>query len=100
MVSVSGEPGIGKSRLLYEFRRSLDGKPITYLEGHCLSYGSATPYLPILDLLRQVCGIADTESQEGIIAKIRERLRGVGTTSEEAGHLLLDLLGAGDGGPR
>ncbi len=93
VVSVSGEPGIGKSRLLYEFRRSLNGKPITYLGGHCLSYGSATPYLPVLELLRQVCGIADTDSQEGIIAKIRERLRGVGTTSEEAGHLLLDLLG-------
>ena len=34
----------------------------TWLEGRCLSYGSAIPYLPILDLVRGVCGIADDRS--------------------------------------
>src|SRR5262249_62050382 len=38
VVGIAGEPGIGKSRLLYEFRRSLVGTPVTYCEGHCLSY--------------------------------------------------------------
>jgi len=31
-----GEPGVGKSRLLYEFQQRLTGHPVTYLEGHCL----------------------------------------------------------------
>jgi len=46
VVGIVGEPGVGKSRLLYEFRRSVDGRPVTYLEGRCLSFGSAIPYLP------------------------------------------------------
>ena len=38
---------------------SLDGQPVTYCEGHCLAYGSATPYLPVRDLLRQLWGLPD-----------------------------------------
>src|SRR5262249_5117885 len=44
VVRLVGEPGVGKSRLLYEFRRSLLGQPVTYLEGRCFSYGSTLPY--------------------------------------------------------
>ena len=43
VVGVVGEAGVGKSRLLYEFRQRLAGKRVTYLEGRCLSYGSAMP---------------------------------------------------------
>ena len=46
VVALVGEPGIGKSRLLEEYRCSLLGRQMIYAEGHCLSYGSATPYLP------------------------------------------------------
>src|SRR5262249_30286363 len=38
-IGIVGEPGIGKSRLLTEFRRSLGGQPVTYLEGQCVSWG-------------------------------------------------------------
>ena len=40
-IGIAGEPGLGKSRLLAEFARSLDRRPATYCEGHCLAYGSA-----------------------------------------------------------
>jgi hypothetical protein len=66
---------IGKSRLFYEFRRSLAGKPVTYCDGHGLSYGGATPYLPVLDLLRQLCGITDADSPRVITAKVRQHLQ-------------------------
>jgi len=36
-VGLVGEPGIGKSRLLYEFRRALEGQAVTWLEGRCVS---------------------------------------------------------------
>src|SRR5262249_28086782 len=57
VVGIVGEPGIGKSRLLAEWRQQLHAQVVTYLEGRCLSYGSATPYLPVCDLLRAHCGI-------------------------------------------
>ena len=52
VVGVVGEPGIGKSRLVYEFRRSLGNRQVSYLEGRCLSYASSVPYLPIVDVVR------------------------------------------------
>src|SRR5215831_10633822 len=77
VVGVVGEPGIGKSRLLYEFRQSLEGKRLIYLTGRCLSYGSTTPYLPVLELLRHNCGIMDTDRPEEITAKVHHALQDV-----------------------
>jgi AAA ATPase domain/Bacterial regulatory protein, Fis family len=53
VVGIVGEAGIGKSRLLLEFRRSLRGERFAWFEGHCLSYGSAIPYLPVIAILRR-----------------------------------------------
>src|SRR5262249_1837291 len=50
MIGIAGEPGIGKSRLLNEFRQSLRGKEVTYATVHCFSYATATPYLLVRDL--------------------------------------------------
>jgi class 3 adenylate cyclase len=78
VVGVVGEPGIGKSRLLYEFRRSLAGKHLTYLEGRCLSYARNVPYVPVLDLVRANCGIRDGDEPALIAEKIRSGLQEVG----------------------
>lgn len=51
-VSIVGEAGVGKSRLLLEFRRSLRGKEFGFLVGECLSFGSSIAYLPLIGLLR------------------------------------------------
>src|SRR5439155_15388258 len=47
VVGILGEPGIGKSRLLEEFRHSLQGKQVAYVTGQCVAYGQTTPYLPV-----------------------------------------------------
>jgi hypothetical protein len=78
VVGIVGEPGMGKSRLLAEWRQSLAAHEITYLEGHYWSYCSATPYLPVLDLLRAYCGITPDDSAESITAKVRGLLQGAG----------------------
>jgi predicted ATPase len=93
VVRVVGEPGMGKSRLLYEFRRGLLEQPVTYLEGRCLSYGSTIPYGPVLDLLRDHCGINDTESSEVITAKVHLSLQEVGLDPVQDAPYLLHLLG-------
>jgi AAA ATPase domain/Adenylate and Guanylate cyclase catalytic domain len=70
VVGVVGEPGMGKSRLLAELRCGLVGRAVRYVEGHCLSYGSATPYLPVADLVRQLCGMTPGEPYDTIMAAV------------------------------
>jgi hypothetical protein len=75
VVGVVGEPGIGKSRLLAEFHQRLRGRPVTCLTGHCLSHGQGTPYLPIISLLRQYCGLTERVPLEAITTKLHMSLR-------------------------
>jgi class 3 adenylate cyclase/tetratricopeptide (TPR) repeat protein len=96
VIGIVGEPGMGKSRLLYEFRQRLTDKQITALEGQCVSYGRATPYLPLLDLLRQRCGIAHADNTEVISATVLQCLRDVGLEPESDAPYLLQLLGVPD----
>jgi DNA-binding winged helix-turn-helix (wHTH) protein/class 3 adenylate cyclase/tetratricopeptide (TPR) repeat protein len=92
VVGIVGEPGLGKSRLLYEFRQSLGGQAVTYYEGHCLPYGQSTPYLPVRDLLQQYCGISETDHPEAITATVSRCLQEAGLGPEEALPVLLQLL--------
>ena len=100
VVGVVGEAGAGKSRLLFEFRQCLRDRPVTYLEGRCLSYGRAIPYVPLLDLLRHNCGITDTETPETLTAKVGTSLREVGMDAEEWAPYLLHLFGVQAGTER
>src|SRR5262249_50611453 len=59
VVVVSGEPGVGKSRLLYEFFRTLEPVGALELEATCVSYGRTMPYRPILDLVRRGLELAE-----------------------------------------
>jgi class 3 adenylate cyclase/tetratricopeptide (TPR) repeat protein len=97
VVGLVGEPGVGKSRLLFEFRQRLAGKAVTYLEGRCLSYGSAIPYLPVLDIVRNNCGIAESDTPEGMTAKVRSALEEVGMDPDQGAPYLLHLLGVKEG---
>jgi len=92
IVGISGEAGIGKSRLIYEFRESLVGKGVTCLEGQCRSYGTAVPYLPILDLLRAACGIAEGDAPGLIADKARTTLLEAGMDLLEMAPYLMHLL--------
>jgi class 3 adenylate cyclase/tetratricopeptide (TPR) repeat protein len=97
VVGVVGEPGLGKSRLVYEFRRSLGRRQLTYRAGRCFSYGSTMPYLPMLDLLRHHCGITDTDGPADIAAKIHRGLQEVGMAPETWAPALLHFLGLEEG---
>jgi class 3 adenylate cyclase/tetratricopeptide (TPR) repeat protein/DNA-binding XRE family transcriptional regulator len=97
VVGIVGEPGIGKSRLLYEFRRSLADRKISYLEGRCLSYGGSIPYLPIVDVVRANCGIVETDAPEVVVQKVRFGLHEVGLDADRDAPCMLHLLGLGEG---
>ena len=80
-VFVSGEPGIGKSRLMLEFRRQV-ADSATWLEGHSLSFGQAMPLYPVIDLLRGNFGIDEDDDELGVIEKIRGGISRVGKDLE------------------
>jgi len=95
-VGLVGEPGIGKSRMLAEFRRQVADGRVTWVEGRCLSYGTAIPYLLILDLLRSNCGILETDTSDIVAERVRAGLREVGMDPDEDGLVLFHLLGIKD----
>jgi len=97
VVGVVGEPGIGKSRLLYEFRRSLGDRQISYLEGRCLSYGGSIPYLPIVDVVRANCGIVEGDAPAAVAGKVRFGLQEAGLDADQHAPYVLRLLGLGEG---
>src|SRR5262249_53503166 len=96
-IGIVGEAGIGKSRLIAEFRQHLRQKPVTYLEGRCFAYGSAVPYLPVLTILRQNFGIAGARSPETIAEKVRAGLAVLEMDQDEWTPYLLQLLGVRHG---
>ncbi|HEU4371597.1 MAG TPA: adenylate/guanylate cyclase domain-containing protein [Methylomirabilota bacterium] len=74
-VGIVGEPGVGKSRLLYEFHRTLVGERVTFLAGHCLAYGRSTPYLPLLEILRANFQVEEGDNPLQTDEKLRRGLR-------------------------
>jgi DNA-binding NtrC family response regulator/tetratricopeptide (TPR) repeat protein len=92
IVGISGEAGIGKSRLIVEFRESLLAKGVTCLEGHCHSHGTAVPYLPVLDVLTAACGIAEGDAPGLMADKARTTLLEAGMDLLETAPYLMHLL--------
>jgi class 3 adenylate cyclase/tetratricopeptide (TPR) repeat protein len=91
-VGLVGEPGIGKSRLLAEFRRQITDGRASWIEGRCLSYGTAISYLLALDLLRSNCGVLESDTADVVADKVGAGLREVGMDPNEDGPVLLHLL--------
>src|SRR5262249_16699767 len=70
-VFVFGEAGIGKSRLLAEFRRSAESAGASrWLIGRSVSYGRTISYLPVIDLLRDLLEIDEADDVDTMLAKI------------------------------
>jgi tetratricopeptide (TPR) repeat protein len=70
LVAVVGEPGVGKSRLYYEFIHSHHVQDWLILEASSVSYGKATPYLPLADFLRSYFKIDARDDIRGIRIKV------------------------------
>src|SRR5262249_19624532 len=70
IVAVVGEAGVGKSRLVYEFTQPDMSRTWLVLEGGSVSYGKATPYFPVLDLLRHYMHLEERDEARTIRAKV------------------------------
>ena len=69
VVFLVGEPGIGKSRLLYELRRRL-GEEATWVEGRCMSLGRDMGFHPLIDLLKRNFRIEESDPEATIAKKV------------------------------
>ncbi|HET9883453.1 MAG TPA: adenylate/guanylate cyclase domain-containing protein, partial [Candidatus Binatia bacterium] len=74
VVGVVGEPGLGKSRLFFEFTHSHRTQGWLILESGSVSYGKATPYLPVIDLLKAYFKIQDRDDHREIREKVTGKL--------------------------
>jgi predicted ATPase len=77
VVGIVGEAGVGKSRLLLEFRESLSGQRFTWLEGSCMHYGGHVPYLPLLDILRSHFEIRRDDPESVAMERVKAKIQQV-----------------------
>jgi ABC-type transport system substrate-binding protein/class 3 adenylate cyclase len=94
IVSVVGEPGIGKTRLASEARARYEGR-VRFLEAHCLSYATGVPYAPVRELLRSWLSLGLTDPEARVRLELKAGLASLlgGLSADEAYPFLGGLLG-------
>lgn len=75
VIGLVGEAGVGKSRLIFELRTMIAGKPHLFLEGRCLHFGASMAYLPLLDVLKSFFAVTEHMKESAIKRQILDRIR-------------------------
>jgi len=88
--TICGDAGTGKSRLVEEFKATLDLEKIQWLEGHAYAYAQNIPYFPLIDLLNRIFQIEETDAP----ATIRHKLDGGIADLLEKGENLTPYIGS------
>ncbi len=92
VVLLSGEAGIGKSRILRELREQLDTESYTLLHYECSPYGANTAFLPVIDQLRSAAGFTKNDTDDDCLDKLEQLIRGTSNNVDTAGPLLAALI--------
>ncbi len=77
-VAISGEAGTGKSRLIEEFKATLDLNQIKWMEGHAYAYTQNISYYPLINLIKRDLEIEEGDTPGQVAAKLEARLEGLG----------------------
>jgi class 3 adenylate cyclase/tetratricopeptide (TPR) repeat protein len=93
LVAVVGGVGMGKSRLFWEFTRSALVQGAIVLEGDSVSYGRATPYLPMITLLKRYFQVDERDDPDRIREKVRAKLVKLDRALAPSAPTILELLG-------
>jgi len=92
VVAVVGEPGVGKSRLFHEIMHAMPQPGWLVLESRSMSYGKATPFLPVTDLLKGYFQIEGRDTAKQIREKVTGKLLALDPAREATLAPLLALL--------
>lgn len=100
VVFIAGEAGIGKSRVVLEFRRALAqaGEEATWLQSWCVSFDQSIPFVPMVDHLRENFRIEEFDGEPEIIAKVEHGMRRIGELEAHIPYMRY-LLGVDPGDP-
>jgi class 3 adenylate cyclase/tetratricopeptide (TPR) repeat protein len=96
--SIMAEAGVGKSRLLYEFRKAVANEDVTFLEGRCLSYSRGVAYHPVIDILKSNFDIGEGDGDSDIKEKLRRGLKVLRADEASTLPYLLELLAVKESG--
>ncbi len=92
LVHISGEPGIGKSRLVQQFRENIRPDAHTWLEGSCSAFTRNTPLAAVTNLLEAALAWRGDESTDERLLALETGLRNAGLRLEEAVPLVAEML--------
>lgn len=92
-IDIVAEPGMGKSRLLYEFRRRASATDAVILSGNCSAAGRHTSFLPFIEVVRDSFLVKAGEAESEVAEKLETGLRVMELNTPENLGLLLNLLG-------
>ena len=98
VISIMSEAGVGKSRLLYEFRKAVTNEDVTFLEGKCLSYSRGVAYHPVIDILKSNFYTLDVDGDTEIVEKVKKGLKILGVDEASTLPYFLELLSVKDSG--
>ena len=96
--SVMSEAGVGKSRLLYEFRKAVANEDVTFMEGKCLSYSRGVAYHPVIDIVKSNFDIIESDKDLEIREKLQRGLNILDTDESSTLPYLLELLSVKESG--
>jgi class 3 adenylate cyclase/tetratricopeptide (TPR) repeat protein len=96
VAAVVGEPGVGKSRICAEFVERCRARGLVVYEAHCPAHGKTIPYLPLLELLRNLFGITEQDGPREARQKIAGELALLDDGFADDRALVLDFLGVAD----
>ena len=94
ILAMVGEPGMGKSRLVHEFTRHQLSPAWLVLEAASVSYGKATPHLPLIEMLRRYFQITDRDGSENIQERVVTQVLELDNMLKDTTPPILSLLGA------
>ena len=97
-ISIMAEAGVGKSRLLYEFRKGVANEDATFLEGKCLSYSRGVAYHPVIDILKANFDVLEGDGDTEIREKVKRGLKTLGLDEALTLPYFLELLSVKDSG--